>query len=182
MIPDLAEPSNRYLSLQEREEIAILWEQGESQAEIARRIGRHRSTICRKPMRNRTVRYSGRALTWDGPPGHVPPDTKRGPARLGRRKRAHYRASVAQWKAEQRARRPSRTCASWPLIRSCMPRWPSGGKVDRCAWLAEGPLDAAGAVGRPDLAGTIAVSTWITTGAGLPVLRFCFRDRPGVDG
>ena len=102
MIPDLAEPSGRYLSLPEREEIAILWEQGESPAEIGRRIGRHRSTICREIRRNRSVRYSGRASTWDGPA----PGTKRGPARPDRRKRAHYRASVAQWKAEQRARRP----------------------------------------------------------------------------
>jgi transposase, IS30 family len=96
MIPNLAEPSGRYLSLQEREEIAILWEQGQSQAEIARRIGRHRSTICRELKRNRTVRYSGRATTVDDP----------ALARPGRRKRVHYRASIAQWKAEQRARRP----------------------------------------------------------------------------
>ena len=101
MIPDLTQPSGRYLSLQEREEIAILWEKGESQAEIARRIGRHRSTICRELKRNRTVRYSGRASTLNGPvPG------ARGPARPARRKRVQYRASVAQWKAEQRARRP----------------------------------------------------------------------------
>jgi transposase, IS30 family len=102
MIPDLTEPSGRYLSLQEREEIAIGWEKGESQSDIARRIGRHRSTICRELKRGRTVRVSGRASTHDGPA----PGMKRGPARPSRRKRVRYRASVAQWKAEQRARRP----------------------------------------------------------------------------
>ena len=117
MIPDLAEPSDRYLSLQEREEIAIAWEKGESQADIARRIGRHRSTICRELKRGRTVRDSGRASTHDGPA----PGTKRGPARPGRRKRVRYRASVAQWKAEQRARRPKphlRKLATHPQLRA----------------------------------------------------------------
>jgi transposase, IS30 family len=103
MIPDLTEPSDRYLSFQEREEIAIAWEKGESQAGIARRIGRHRSTVCRELKRGRIVRESGRASTHDGGPA---PGTKRGPARPGRRKRVRYRASVAQWKAEQRAQRP----------------------------------------------------------------------------
>jgi transposase, IS30 family len=115
MIPNLAEPSGRYLSLQEREEIAILWEQGESQAEIARRIGRHRSTICRELKRNRTVRYSGRASSLDGP---AKPGVK---TRPGRRKRVQYRASIAQWKAEQRARRPKpqlRKLATHPQLRA----------------------------------------------------------------
>ncbi len=115
MIPNLADPSGRYLSLQEREEIAILWEQGESQAEIARRIGRHRSTICRELKRNRTVRYSGRASTLDGP---AKPGVK---TRPGRRKRVQYRASIAQWKAEQRARRPKpqlRKLATHPQLRA----------------------------------------------------------------
>lgn len=47
---------------------------------------------------------------------------------------------------------------------------------------ALGLVEAAVAAGQPALAGTIAVGTWIATGAGLPVLRLCFRDRVGIDG
>ena len=49
MIPDLSEPSGRYLSLADREDIAEYWNQGLSRAEIARRIGRHRGRVgqCR---------------------------------------------------------------------------------------------------------------------------------------
>ncbi|MHA6631865.1 hypothetical protein ACU61A_41085 [Pseudonocardia sichuanensis] len=47
---------------------------------------------------------------------------------------------------------------------------------------ALGLVEAATAAGQPALAGSIAVGTWIVTGAGLPVLRIKFRDRIGVDG
>jgi IS30 family transposase len=74
----LAEPSGRYLSFREREEIAILNGQGVGVREIARRLGRAPSTISRELRRNAATR--GRKL--------------------------EYRASVAQWKAELIARRP----------------------------------------------------------------------------
>jgi IS30 family transposase len=74
----LAEPSGRYLSFPEREEIALLRAQGLGVREIARRVGRDPSTISRELRRN--------AATRAGDSG--------------------YRASVAQWKAEQAARRP----------------------------------------------------------------------------
>ncbi len=74
----LAEPSGRYLSFAEREEIALLRAQDRGVREIARRIGRDASTISRELRRNAATRASQRG----------------------------YRASVAQWKAEQAAKRP----------------------------------------------------------------------------
>ena len=74
----LAEPSGRYLSFAEREEIAVLKVQCYGVREIARRVGRDASTISRELRRNAATRASQRG----------------------------YRASVAQWKAEQAAKRP----------------------------------------------------------------------------
>lgn len=74
----LTEPSGRYLSFAEREEIAILRAQGDGVRQIARAIGRDASTVSRELRRN--------AATRAGQKG--------------------YRASVAQWKAEQAAKRP----------------------------------------------------------------------------
>jgi transposase, IS30 family len=73
------------LSYQEREDIALGWAAGLSCAEIARRLGRHRSTVSRELRRNRAR---------DHRPGLV---TRGGLA---------YRASTAQWQARQRAARP----------------------------------------------------------------------------
>src|SRR3954469_21918326 len=74
----LAPLSGRYLSLAEREEIAILHAQRVGVREIARRLGRSASTISRELRRNASTRTY----------------------------RLEYRASVAQWHAERRARRP----------------------------------------------------------------------------
>jgi IS30 family transposase len=74
----LAEPSGRYLSFAEREEIALLRAQEHGVREIARRVGRDASTISRELRRNAATRAS----------------------------QSGYRASVAQWKAEQAAKRP----------------------------------------------------------------------------
>ena len=74
----LAEPTRRYLSLEEREEIALLKAQDKGVREIAREIGRDPGTVSRELRRN--------AATRGGKPV--------------------YRAVVAQWKAQQSAKRP----------------------------------------------------------------------------
>lgn len=75
---ELSPPSGRYLSFQEREELALLRAEKLGVREIARRMGRDPSTISRELRRNAATR--GGKLT--------------------------YRASTAQWKAERAARRP----------------------------------------------------------------------------
>jgi IS30 family transposase len=80
VIPDHDELSGRFLSLAEREEIAQGWAGGLTKAEIARRLGRDRSTIGRELTRNQTQHG-----------------------------RLRYRPSTAQAKADQRARRPKAT-------------------------------------------------------------------------
>ncbi|ORI12914.1 IS30 family transposase, partial [Rhodococcus sp. 1168] len=74
----LDEPTGRYLSFAEREEIALLRAQDVGVREIARRIGRDPGTISRELRRNAATR-SGKLF---------------------------YRALVAQWKAQQASKRP----------------------------------------------------------------------------
>ncbi|OBC12762.1 transposase [Gordonia sp. 852002-50816_SCH5313054-c] len=74
----LDEPTGRYLSFTEREEIALLRAQDVGVREIARRIGRDPGTTSRELRRNAATR-SGTQV---------------------------YRAGVAQWKAQQAAKRP----------------------------------------------------------------------------
>ena len=70
--------SGRYLSSDERENIALWRAQGAGVREIARRLKRAPSTISRELRRNASTRAY----------------------------RLEYKASVAQWHAERRARRP----------------------------------------------------------------------------
>lgn len=74
----LDEPSGRYLSFAEREEIALLRAQGKGVREIGRSIGRDAGTISRELRRNAATRGG----------------------------KQEYRATVAQWKAQQAAKRP----------------------------------------------------------------------------
>ncbi|MCT2262916.1 IS30 family transposase [Brachybacterium muris] len=74
----LAEPTGRYLSFEEREEIAILHAQDKGVREIAREIGRDPGTVSRELRRNAATRGG----------------------------KLEYRATVAQWKAQQSAKRP----------------------------------------------------------------------------
>ncbi len=73
--------SGRYLSLAEREEIALLKVQGHSIREIGRRLGRAASTVSRELRRNAATRGGG----------------------------LDYRATTAQWHADRSARRPEPT-------------------------------------------------------------------------
>ena len=70
--------SGRYLSLTEREEIALLRVQGHSMQQIGCRLGRSASTISRELRRNSATRGGG----------------------------LEYRATTAHWHAERSARRP----------------------------------------------------------------------------
>jgi IS30 family transposase len=74
----LAEPTGRYLSFCEREELALLTAQGQGVRTIARELGRDPGTISRELRRNAATRGGKR----------------------------EYRATVAQWKAQTAARRP----------------------------------------------------------------------------
>jgi IS30 family transposase len=75
---NLAEPSGRYLSFVEREELALLRAQGLGVRAIAREMNRDPGTISRELRRN--------AATRNG--------------------KLEYRATVAQWKAQMAAKRP----------------------------------------------------------------------------
>jgi transposase, IS30 family len=96
----LAKPSDRYLSLAERETIDLCWAEGWSQADIARELGRDPSTVSRELRRNRLLQYPRRPAR-RGRRQSAPDPT--GPPRRGR---LRYRAAPAQAKAEARARRP----------------------------------------------------------------------------
>lgn len=76
---DLAEPTGRYLSFAEREELALLRAQGLGVRAIARQMSRDPGTISRELRRNSATRAGS----------------------------AHeYRATVAQWKSQMAAKRP----------------------------------------------------------------------------
>lgn len=74
----LSEPTGHYLTFEEREEIAILRAMDKGVREIARTLGRDPGTISRELRRNAATRAG----------------------------KQEYRATVAQWKAQQAAKRP----------------------------------------------------------------------------
>jgi IS30 family transposase len=103
--------SGRYLSLAEREEIALLNAHGHSMQEIGRRLGRACSTISRELDRNAATHGGG----------------------------MDYRATTAQWHADRSARRPKPTkLALNPALRTYVEERlagvvaaPSGARVRR---------------------------------------------------
>jgi IS30 family transposase len=102
---ELGEPSGRYLSFAEREEIALDRAAGLGIREIARRLGRHPSTISREIAHG--------CLT--------------------RRPRGRYKATVAQARAEARARRPKPAkLTEHPVLRA----WVAD-KLEREQWSPE---------------------------------------------
>ena len=76
--PATKPPSGRYLSFEEREEIALMRAQGHGVRHMARKLNRDPSTISRELRRNAATRAGG----------------------------FEYRATTAQWHAERAARRP----------------------------------------------------------------------------
>lgn len=104
--------SGRYLSLAEREEIALLLVQGYSLREIGHRLGRSASTISREVRRNATTRSGG----------------------------LDYRATVAQWHAERSARRPKAAkLVSNPALRSYVEEKLAGVVRTNCGTPVPGP-------------------------------------------
>ena len=80
LAPSATEPTGRYLAFAEREQIALARARGEGVREIAKQLDRSPSTISRELRRNAATRAGKRV----------------------------YRAGVAQWKAQQAAKRPKR--------------------------------------------------------------------------
>lgn len=80
LAPSSPPTSGRYLSLAEREQIALLRARSEAVRVIARQLGRSPSTISRELRRNAATRNGG----------------------------FEYRATTAQWHADRAARRPKR--------------------------------------------------------------------------
>jgi IS30 family transposase len=108
----LAEPSGRYLSFAEREEIALLRVQGHGVRQIARTLGRHPATVSRELRRNAATRAGQRG----------------------------YRAGVAQWKAQQAAKRPKTArLATHPRLRAYVEDKLSGAVTDAAGRPIAGP-------------------------------------------
>lgn len=104
--------SGRYLSLVEREEIALLKVQGHSMHEIGRRLGRAASTVSRELRRNAATRGGG----------------------------LEYRATTAQWHADRSARRPKPTkLALNATLRTYVEERLAGGVVAPSGALVPGP-------------------------------------------
>ena len=108
----LAEPGRRYLSLAEREEIAILRATGQGVRAIARATGRDPGTISRELRRNAATRGG----------------------------KVEYRATVAQWKAQEAAKRPKTAkLVTNPRLRDYVQDRPAGSVTRPDGTAVKGP-------------------------------------------
>jgi len=129
----LAEPSGRYLSLEEREDLALLVAQGKGVREIARELERDPGTISRELRRNAATR-SGQC---------------------------EYRASVAQWKAQTAARRPKQAkLASNPRLQEYVQTRLSGQLQHPDGTVAAGPATTWKGLNKPHRADRRWSTAW----------------------
>jgi IS30 family transposase len=129
----LAEPTGRYLSFSEREEIALLKAQGQGVRAIARELDRDPGTISRELRRNAATRG-------------------------GRRE---YRAGVAQWKAQMAARRPKPAkLASNPRLREYVSTRLSGQLQRPDGSVAAGPPTTWKGLNKPHRADRRWATAW----------------------
>jgi IS30 family transposase len=129
----LAEPTGRYLSFSEREEIALLKAQGQGVRAIAREVKRDPGTISRELRRN--------AATRGGKPD--------------------YRAGVAQWKAQTAARRPKPVkLASNPRLREYVQTRLSGQLQRPDGTVAAGPPTTWKGLNKPHRADRRWATAW----------------------
>ncbi len=136
LAPSSKPPSGRYLSLAEREELAILRTQGRGVRKVARHLGRAAATISRELRRNAATRSGG----------------------------LEYRATTAQRHAERAARRPKRAkLATNAALRSYVqerlagvvtaPGGAGGALKGPPAWASAGAAVGQGVKNGPALAG-----------------------------
>ena len=129
----LAEPTGRYLSFCEREEIALLKAQGQGVRAIARELDRDPGTISRELRRNAATRGGKR----------------------------EYRAGVAQWKAQMAARRPKPAkLASNPRLREYVSRRLSGQLQRPDGSVAAGPPTTWKGLNKPHRADRRWATAW----------------------
>jgi IS30 family transposase len=129
----LAEPTGRYLSFSEREEIALLKAQGQGVRAIARELDRDPGTISRELRRNAATRGG----------------------------KGEYRAGVAQWKAQMAARRPKAAkLASNPRLREYVSTRLSGQLQRPDGSVAAGPPTTWKGLNKPHRADRRWATAW----------------------
>ena len=129
----LAEPTGRYLSFDEREELALLKAQGLGVRAIARELRRDPGTVSRELRRN--------AATRGGKP--------------------EYRATVAQWKAQVAARRPKPVkLATNPRLREYVQTRLSGQLQRPDGRVASGPSTTWKGLNKPHRADRRWATAW----------------------
>ncbi len=129
----LAEPTGRYLSFHEREDLALLQAKGLGVRAIARELKRDPGTISRELRRNAATR-SGRS---------------------------EYRATVAQWKAQTAARRPKPAkLASNPRLQEYVQTRLSGQLRRRDGTVAAGPPTTWKGLNKPHRADRRWATAW----------------------